>query len=130
MAWLLHNYFLPTLNSSAAAAPTAPNLRPLEPLLKEYKALLKITTRDASLKKQYAAQITTVLRDVERWVAEAKVAAGRAVGLGWEIDGNIQERGSETAKNETVGDERERWALERLAEALLERGALIPLSKK
>ncbi|KAI0823105.1 Las1-like-domain-containing protein [Trametes gibbosa] len=63
MTWLLHNYFLPTLNpSTSAPAPTQP-LRSLAPLLKHYKTLLK------------PRHITKATRDVERWVAEAKVVS-------------------------------------------------------
>ena len=122
LAWLLQNYFLPTLN------PTTPNpsqlerpsLRPLSPLLKQYKAFAKATARDASLTVKYKHDMARVLRDVERWVAEAKVAAPVGATAWDDIDG---EEGDEV-------DAREGWALERLAEALLERGALVPVSKK
>ncbi|KAF7306587.1 hypothetical protein MIND_00450000 [Mycena indigotica] len=113
MVWLLHNYFLPTINPSAAPAPKTPELRPLAPLLKEYKSLSKLVSRDATLKTQQQ-QIKTVLRDVERWIAEATVAANVAGGnLGWSDD---------TFK--------EHWALDRLSEALLDKSGLVPLSKK
>lgn len=83
------------------------------PILKHYKSLLKMITRDASLRSQYKFAIASSLKDVERWVAEAKVAANIAAGnLGWEVD------------------VKERWALELLGDALLEKGALVPLSKK
>ena len=122
MTWLLHNYFIPVLNPSAPPKTQAPPLRPLQPLLTRYKTLLKTTTRDASLRSQYKAEITQVLRDVERWVAEAKVAADvSAVTLEWddtEVEAGQQEDG------------RERWALEKLCDALLEKGGLVPLSKK
>ena len=115
MAWLLHNYFLPTLNPAAAAPPPSQPvpLRPLAPLLKQYKALSKATIRDASLAPRYSLDISRILRDVERWVTEAKVAAR---GVRWEDGEEV--------------DSRERWALDRLCDALLEKGALVPLSKK
>ncbi|KAI0757360.1 Las1-like-domain-containing protein [Daedaleopsis nitida] len=125
MGWLLHNYFLPTLNPSApSSAPTAP-LRPLSPLLKEYKTLMKATTRDATLHVQYRSEITKALRDVERWISEAKVAAASTTGggVGWE----------DAAADDGADDDedaREKWALDRLADALLEKGMLVPLSKK
>ncbi|KAI0639041.1 Las1-domain-containing protein [Trametes polyzona] len=121
MAWLLHNYFLPTLNpSSPGTAPSQP-LRPLAPLLKQYKTLLKATTRDATLRVQLRGDITKATREVERWIAEAKVASAAASGaVGWE---DAYPDGDEE-------DARERWALDRLAEALIQRGALVPLSKK
>ena len=121
MAWLMHNYFLPTLNPSAPPSAQAPLLRPLAPLLKQYKTLMKATTRDATLHVQYRTDITKITREVERWIAEAKVAAVSASGsVGWE-DG--PDDGDEE-------DAREKWALDRLAEVLLEKGMLVPLSKK
>ena len=122
MAWLLQNYFLPTLNPTTPSAShlQRPALRPLAPLLKQYKAFAKATARDASLAVKYKHEVIRVLRDVERWVAEAKVAAPVAATAWDDID---SEEGDEV-------DPRERWALERLAEALLEKGALVPVSKK
>ncbi|KAJ2985821.1 hypothetical protein NUW54_g10020 [Trametes sanguinea] len=37
MGWLLHKYFMPTLNPSTPSGAPAQPLRPLEPLLKQYK---------------------------------------------------------------------------------------------
>ncbi|KAI0932663.1 hypothetical protein AcV5_004181 [Taiwanofungus camphoratus] len=119
MSWLLHNYFLPTLNPSTSVTTQRPALRSLSPLLKQYKTLLKSTTRDASLVPRLQPEITKVLRGVERWVAEAKVAG---TGLDWDND----TRGD----NDEESDGRERWALERLCDALIEKGVLVPISKK
>lgn len=119
MTWLLHNYFLPTINPSTVVPPQSAPLRSLAPMLKQYKSLRKIIIRDASLRSQYQQEIKGVLRDVERWIAEATVSANVAVGeLGWGTSG----KGDQSAK--------ERWALERLCDTLLEKGALVPLSKK
>ena len=121
MAWLLHNYFLPTLNPSAPPSAPAPPLRPLAPILKEYKTIMKATTRDATLEVQYRVQSTKILRDVERWVSEAKVASASTTGgVGWE---DAPDDGDEEDASET-------WALDRLSEVLLEKGMLVPLSKK
>jgi ribosomal biogenesis protein LAS1 len=122
---LLHNYFLPTLNPSTVSQAQATQLRSLAPILQQYKNLLKITTRDASVVSQYKAAISSVQRDIERWVSEAKVAANVVVGeLEWD-NGQI---------NDIMGgvdeDPKEKWALERLCDGLLEKGALVPLSKK
>lgn len=115
MAWLLHNYWIPTINPSQSQQPQAP-LRALGPILKSYKSLLKITTRDASVKVQYRQAITTILRDIERWLAEAKIAANVAAGgLGWDVGDQ---------------DPKEKWALEKLCDSLMEKGMLVPLSKK
>ena len=96
-----------------------PNLSPLAPLLKQYKLLLKTTTRDASLQTQYKSDITRVLRDIERWVGEAKVAAASSASLGkWaEDEGSPRE-------------ESEQWALERLCECLIDRGGIVPVSSR
>ena len=124
MGWLLHNYFLPTLNPSTPAAPTQP-LRPLAPLLKQYKTLMKATTRDATLRVTYRVEITKTMRAVERWVADAKLAAPASPSevSTWD-DGNTDE------DEEDGDDPRERWALERLVDALLEKGMIVPLSRK
>ncbi|KAG2160136.1 Las1-like-domain-containing protein [Suillus bovinus] len=122
LTWLLHNYFLPTINPSAPRPSTAPPLRPVTPLLKQYKTLSKIIARDASLRKQNQPDIDAIMRDIERWLAEAKLAADFAAdAYGWgTIDDNDVEQ----------EDFREKWALERLCDALLEKGALVSLSQK
>ncbi|KAG2123607.1 Las1-like-domain-containing protein [Suillus clintonianus] len=122
LTWLLHNYFLPTINPSAPRPSTAPPLRPVTPLLKQYKTLLKLVTRDASLRKQHQPDIDAIMRDVERWLAEAKLAADFAAdAYGWDtIDGNDIEQ----------EDPREKWALERFCDALVGKGALVSLSQK
>ncbi|KAJ7139738.1 Las1-like-domain-containing protein [Mycena epipterygia] len=120
MTWLLHNYFLPTINPSTVAPPQSAPLRPLAPVLKQYKALRKIITRDASLRSQYHQELKSVVKDVERWIAEATVSANVAGGeLGWDA--------SQKGDDQSM---KERWALERLCDALMEKGALVPLSKK
>ena len=97
------------------------NLSPLSPLLKQYKNLLKLTTRDASLKSRYKSEITKVLRDIDRWVGEAKVAASASL---------FSSYGAGSVQMDDEEDERERWALERLSESLLEKGGLVPVSSK
>jgi ribosomal biogenesis protein LAS1 len=118
MHWLLHNYFLPMLNpSTTPRLETA--LQPLTPILTRYKKLLKVTTRDVSLQAHFGAAINSLFRDVERWVAEAKVAAN-VEGFGW--GGGTVEKGDH--------DMKEKWALDKLCDALLEIGVLVPVSKK
>ncbi|KAH6916792.1 Las1-like-domain-containing protein [Coprinopsis sp. MPI-PUGE-AT-0042] len=124
MAWLLQNYFLPTINPLSSSPSLAAPLRPLKPILKQYKDCMKAVTRDASLAPQYKPQITGLLRDVERWIAEAEVVAGMSLdAVGWE-----SHQYSENIAQE--GNMKERWALERLCDELLEKGGLVPLSKK
>lgn len=127
MLWLLHNYFLPTINPASVPQREVPPLRPLEPLLKQYKLVLKTVTRDASLRTRYKQEIDTITRDVERWIAEAGVAASMIVGeVGWDTGADsLQETNSDDNT-----ELKEKWALERFCDALLERGGLVPLSKK
>jgi ribosomal biogenesis protein LAS1 len=121
MAWLLHYYFLPTLNPSTASI-SQTTLRPLAPILQEYKSILKLTTRDISLKSQYKDTISSIFKGIERWISEARVAANVLSGeLGWEA-------GTEVRSEYIEG--KEKWALERVCDALIEKGALVPLSKK
>ncbi|KAI0063175.1 Las1-domain-containing protein [Artomyces pyxidatus] len=121
--WLLHNYLLPTLNPSVERPPPITALRPLSPTLKQYKTLLKSITRDASLRPQYQAEVTKILRDIERWVAEAKVAANVTTSGGWELGDTLDDTADED-------DSKELWALERLCDELLSKGMLVPMSKK
>ncbi|EIN13451.1 Las1-domain-containing protein [Punctularia strigosozonata HHB-11173 SS5] len=124
MSWLLHNYFLPILNPSTADQST-PTLHPVQPLLKQYKSLLKITTRDASVALRFQGQITIVLRNIERWLGEAKLAARASSGdVSWDMS-----RSDQTDPDDSV-DYTEKWALESLCDNLLEKGFLVPLSKK
>ncbi|KAF9021510.1 Las1-domain-containing protein [Hymenopellis radicata] len=110
MVWLFQNYWLPAI-SPYTAPKTSPTLRSLAPVLKEYKRLLKATTRDHSLKSVHQQSITKVVREVERWLGEAKVAAD----LEWKGGDN---------------DSKENFALEKLSDELLQKGILVPLSKK
>lgn len=124
MAWLLHNYFTPTLfpvDTSSRNLDIQSRLTPISPLLKEYKAVMKIVTRDASLKKYHEGTITKLLRDIERWVTSAKVSASAIDGSYWDDGSLVEEENIEP---------RERWALERLCDELLSKGALIPVSPK
>ncbi|KLO19996.1 Las1-domain-containing protein [Schizopora paradoxa] len=124
MTWLLHNYFMPTL-SPPESSNAASQLTPPTALLKEYKSLLKLTVRDASLKTRHKADETKILRDIERWIAEAKIAAAAVVGdvLGSRFL-------NDDAEDDAEGDPRESWALDRLCEELLGRGALVPVASK
>jgi len=125
MSWLLRNYWLPTLNPSTALQSKDIALRPVDPVLKQYKTLFKLITRDTSLRKQHKQEVATVFKDVDKWIAEAKVAADVVTGeLGWNT--------THVLENAEASDQdaKERWALEILSDALLEKGGLVALSKK
>jgi ribosomal biogenesis protein LAS1 len=91
-------------------------LSPISPLLAQYKRLLKTTTRDTSLKSHFKHTEIQTLRDIEQWVAEAKVAASM---VEFDFESQYEEE-----------DGKERWALECLCEALIGRGGLVPVSKR
>ncbi|KAF9475637.1 Las1-domain-containing protein [Pholiota conissans] len=122
MAWLLHNYYLPTLNPVIAHQALTP-LRPLAPMLKLYKSTMKIVTRDVSLVAQYKPRIINILRDIERWISEAKVAAISSTA-------DLEYAPTQSFDDNVDGDVKEIWALERFSDCLMEKGMLVPLSKK
>jgi len=116
---------MPELHPSSVEPDRRQPLRSAGPLLKKYSVLMKIVTRDASLRQEHQPEIDSILRDVERWIAEAKAAVDISSGnLGWEgielDDPNV---------NSTQAT-KERLALEALCDNLMEKGALVPLAKK
>ncbi|KAI9445484.1 Las1-domain-containing protein [Lactarius indigo] len=125
LSWLLHNYFRPTLDPVLAhvSPQIRHHLRPADPLLRRYKGLLKSLARnDDGAALRHNADVRAVLREIERWLAEARIAAHPT---------NENEFGGGWWHAYDDGDDpREAWALDRLCEALLARGALVPLSRK
>ncbi|SCV74661.1 BQ2448_7690 [Microbotryum intermedium] len=103
--WLYSNYWIPTLtpSSSSQSITTIPPI-PTDTLrfhLTTYKTLMKRALRDASKSKQIRPELARSYRAIQSWVVEA----------------------------ESMGRGRER-AIERLVEALLEVGCLVPEAKK
>lgn len=117
---------MPELHPSSAEPSRREPLRSATPVLKKYSVLMKVVTRDTSLRQKYQNEIDSVLRDVERWIAEAKTAVDISSGnLGWEgveWDDNLTLNSTQATK--------ERLALEALCDSLMEKGALVPLAKK
>jgi len=111
LTWLLNNYWLPTISPPNAPEAFPPKIPPLAPLLKDYKAIVKVTLRDVSLKSRHKGDILKLLRDLERWIGEVKVSYG--LGMGQMDD-----------------EEKERWAIDQLCYGMLENGFLVPVSKK
>ena len=114
-----------------------PSIRPLEPLLRQYKSLLKTVSRDASLRPRHETDISSVLREIERWVSEARVAASAAMNEfawqsrdGYELTAAAGESAGRADDGSDEPEPREIWALDRLCEALLTRGVLVPISRK
>lgn len=77
---------------------------------------MKATSKDVTLQKKRAADFDKVFRDLERWVGEAKIASWGAMNL--------------SVVDDDEDEWKEGWALDRLCEALLGRGGLVPVSKK
>jgi ribosomal biogenesis protein LAS1 len=83
-----------------------------------------------------------VLREIERWIAEARVAAVHAHanefaswlsyrrrGAGEPIVAEVG-NGDDDGGDDEEPEPREAWALDRLCSALLVKGALVPISRK
>lgn len=85
---------------------------------------MKVITRDASVHALYKNEIISIEKDVERWVSEARVFASLALGdPGWDS-------GNKTDHEIPKDDPNERWALDKLCDSFLEKGILVPVSKK
>lgn len=77
------------------------------------------------MKPKHDPEITRVLRDVERWISEAKVAVNVACGsFEWDLDAG------EARDGKPPVDLKERVTLEVFCDDLLEKGCLVPLSKR
>jgi hypothetical protein len=108
LSWLGKNYFLPTLTKNAPRAPDS--TPPLEPLLKQYKTLMKSILRDRSIQGSMEGDLDMALRSFDAWIGQAATAA-------WSLwDSDAAERG--------------KWALEKLSLALTQSGGLVPVAKK
>ncbi|KIJ45187.1 hypothetical protein M422DRAFT_166931 [Sphaerobolus stellatus SS14] len=114
--WFLNNFFLPTLSPTSQASRTAVPLTPIDPLLAEYKHLLKSITRDVSLKSRSAAEVKRILRAFDNWISEARTTASM---MAFDVESAAEE---EEAKD--------RWAMEQFSDGLLRRGGLVPVSKR
>lgn len=83
---------------------------------------MKTVVRDGSLRKHYQDKINTVMRDIERWIAETLVSAELAVNaLGWGLN-------DDSFAPQT--DAKEKWALEVVCNALLDKGGIVPVAKR
>ena len=118
----------------------------MAPLLRRYKSVLKTVSRDASLRARHAADISGALREIERWLAEARVAAHTHASefASWLPYYRERRRAGEedepavaatqvednNEEDEDMPEPTEAWALDRLCDALLVKGALVPLSRK
>ena len=115
------------------------------PLLGRYKSLLKTVSRDASLRARHAGDVSGALREIERWLAEARVAAHTHTSefaswlpyrehrrAGEEDESAVAAQGEDDDDDDDddMPEPTEAWALDKLCDALLVKGALVPLSRK
>ncbi|KAG8833090.1 tunicamycin resistance protein [Serendipita sp. 399] len=111
LSWIEQRYFVPTLAKVQTLPNTAPDPLPsLDPLLKQYKAKLKLVLKDSSLRKSMALQITSAMRAFDGWISEAATTAWNT----WDYD----------------EEERISWALEKLCTGLTQGGGLVPIAKR
>ncbi|KAG8874223.1 rRNA-processing protein las1 [Serendipita sp. 405] len=111
LSWIEQRYFTPALANNQQPLSTGPDpLRPLNPLLKQYKAAFKLVIKDVSLKKSMSSEITAILRAFDGWISEAATVAWST----WDSD----------------EEERTSWALEKLCTALTQPGGLVPVAKR
>ena len=85
---------------------------------------MKTLSRDVSLVPQFKGEVTQILQEVENWILNTRLAASAAIFRGWGTE-TSSSRGDHASE-----DWREHWGLERLCDALLDRGGLVPVSSK
>lgn len=115
MQWLLNRYFLPTLSPPSTTALESIEIPSLDPLLSEYKSLMKTCLRDASLQGRIKADVEKLLKSFSAWIADVSTL--------YAVDLSIQSSGSD------VSTQKLKVATQKFCERLCERNGLVPLSK-
>ncbi|CAE6482056.1 unnamed protein product [Rhizoctonia solani] len=115
MQWLLNRYFLPTLSPSNTTESERIEIPPLDPLLAEYKSLMKTCLRDASLQGRSKADIERLLKGFSAWIGDVSTL--------YAADLSVQ--GSES----NITSQKLKLAIRKFCENLCERNGLVPLSK-
>lgn len=116
MNWLLNRYFLPTLSPPTSTSYESIELPPLDPLLTQYKSLMKAGLRDASLQGRNKADVDRLLRGFSGWIAD--VSALYAA--------DLSAQGSDSSSL----SQKLKLATQRFCESLCGRGGLVPVSKR
>lgn len=116
MQWLLNRYFLPTLSPTSTAGLESIDAPSLEPLLTEYKSLMKTCIRDASLLGRSKPDIDRLLKRFSAWIADVSTL--------YAVDLSIQYSGSNITARKL------KFATRKFCERLCERNGLVPLSKR
>ncbi|KAG9085713.1 rRNA-processing protein las1 [Ceratobasidium sp. UAMH 11750] len=114
MTWLLNRYFLPTLSSSVSTVESV-NLPPLEPLLANYKSLMKTGLKDASLQGRNKTEVDKLMKEFVVWIADVSAL--------YAADSSVRGVDAATPSQKT------KFATQRFCERLCDKGGLVPLSK-
>ncbi|EUC67296.1 Las1-domain protein [Rhizoctonia solani AG-3 Rhs1AP] len=115
MQWLLNRYFLPTLSPSNSTDLERIDIPPLDPLLAEYKALMKACLRDTSLQGRSKAEIEKLFKGFSAWIGDVSTL--------YAADLSVQ--GCEY----NLTDQKLKFATRKFCESLCDRNGLVPLSK-
>ncbi|KAG8884687.1 rRNA-processing protein las1 [Tulasnella sp. 332] len=119
LAWLLRNYFIPTIHPTPSVEVQPTMVLPsFAPLLQEYKALMKLQANDSSLIHRQRDNLNRILRNMERWINETKLALRGSFGFQGIDEGN------------NVEEQSEGLALDYLCDNMLVKGGLFRVSKK
>ncbi|CAE6520310.1 unnamed protein product [Rhizoctonia solani] len=115
MQWLLNRYFLPTLSPSNATELERMEIPPLDPLLTEYKSLMKTCLRDTSLQGRSKTEVERLFKEFSAWIGDVATL--------YAADLSVQ--GSES----NITDQKLKFATRKFCERLCDRNGLVPLSK-
>ncbi|KAH7340513.1 Las1-domain-containing protein [Rhizoctonia solani] len=115
MQWLLNRYFLPTLSPSNTTELERIEIPPLDPLLAEYKALMKTCLRDTSLQGRSKAEIEKLFKGFSTWIGDVSTL--------YAADLSVQ------ASESNITGQKLKFAIRKFCEGLCERNGLVPLSK-
>jgi ribosomal biogenesis protein LAS1 len=116
MQWLLNRYFSPTLSFISTATLESMDIPSLDPLLTEYKSLMKTCLRDASLQGRTKADVERLLKGFSTWITD--------VSTRYAVDLSIQ------SSESNITAQKGRFATQKFCEQLCERNGLVPLSKR
>ncbi|QRW00074.1 ABC transporter transmembrane region [Ceratobasidium sp. AG-Ba] len=114
MDWLLNRYFLPTLTPSISTVDSI-DLPPLDPLLSNYKALMKTGLKDASVQGRNKAELDKLMKDAAIWIIDVSAL--------YAADSSF--RGIDIANSSQKG----KLATQKFCERLCDKGGLVPVSK-
>ncbi|CAE6392889.1 unnamed protein product [Rhizoctonia solani] len=115
MQWLLSRYFLPTLSPSNTTDLERLEIPALDPLLTEYKNLMKTCLRDASLQGRNKVEVERLLKGFSAWTSDVSTL--------YAVDLSIQ--GSES----NITAQKLKFATRKFCERLCDKNGLVPVSK-